>query len=201
MEGGGRMEEEVVTKWWEPLFIYLFFPVSKLPILFWGRARRSHPLLTPTLTFCSLVTFQLMLALPESGCWWFLPFFLLLVGGLSLVMCRVLKPVSIVESLIIVLVSPHCLHKSVDSSAKRKEAREPKMSVAWAAVPMTFGWHSGTGPSAHAPECAFAVGSLSQAALGFVFFFFFLLYWSMFVWHSPLHGVFPFVYFISFLFC
>lgn len=56
-------------------FFFFFFLVSKLPILFWGRARRSHPLLTPTLTFCSLVKFQIMLALPESGCWWFFPFF------------------------------------------------------------------------------------------------------------------------------
>ena len=55
----------------------------------------------------------------------------LLFGGLSLVMCRVLKPISIVESLIIkVLISPHCLHKSVDSSVKRQEAKESKMNVA-----------------------------------------------------------------------
>lgn len=52
-------------------------------------------------------------------------------------MCRVLKPISIVESLIIkVLISPRCLHKSVDSSVKRQEAKESKMNVAWEAVPM-----------------------------------------------------------------
>lgn len=46
-------------------------------------------------------------------------------------MCRVLKPISIVESLIIkVLISPRCLHKSVDSSVKRQEAKESKMNVA-----------------------------------------------------------------------
>ena len=56
--------------------------------------------------------------------------FLLLFGGFSLVMCRVLKTISIVESLIRVLISPHCLHKSVDSSAKRKEAEESKMNMA-----------------------------------------------------------------------
>lgn len=113
----------------EPLFIYLFFPVSKLPILSGGRDRRSHPL--------SILHYFLFSgdfpvnACPawSLGCWWFC-LLSSLVGGLSLVMCRVLKPVSIVESLIIVSVSPHCLHKSVDSSAKRKEAREPKMSMA-----------------------------------------------------------------------
>ena len=159
MEGGGRMEE-VVTEWWVVPLLIFFFPPKKLPFFFGGKLGNHTPLLN------SHIHLLFSGAVPGNTfpAW----------GDVLAVLCSLpCAPFGNVQDLITLCHSrkfafPYRFLKSLCSSAKKKVAEDSKTSVAWEAVPReSFVDSLRLASQNMLLECAFAVGSLSQASLEF----------------------------------
>lgn len=153
-----RWKEEVECRrrWW-PNDGCLFSPLSSCHWFLGGSQEVPHPSSTPTSTCCSLAQCQLILSLLEG--WFFL--FHFLSHLLPFVICRMLEPFTILESL------PLCRLKSLYNSAKRKVAEDSQWKWCGKLFLESLVDCLGLAPPNVLLECAFAVGSLCQAFLEF----------------------------------